>query len=1243
MRRNRFNINRQIQRQEQEEEFQALQQEQEELQAQQEQNIQRQEAFTQDQRNNAFRNDQREIGGPPRSIRTGAFQQPNTITMPLRRNPTIPLNQPSLAFRQERSAFSNFTEQYVSDNINFTGGWDEFISQSKPNIIRLLEQKRNHKVQFSIQCKMNRKDGKFDIEATMYLTGKNIGLITPDTDLDALYDELMEELSKRIDKLEDINGSGWTFEEIEKIEIHTVEWEPLRGSKFIPLPKEILDKKAVINMQNNDDNCFMWCIARAANPVEKNPARIDKKLRIQAKALNMEGIKTPTPIKDITKFEEQNEDFSVIVLAYNENNRIYPCRDSKYTYQRKHHVILILITDEDTKEWHYGLVNDDSRLLSSQNSNYNGKIFRCWNCFNAFYKKEVFEKHKLYCSNLNPCRMIMPEEGSVVKFKNYQNINRHPFIIHVDFECIVEKIEGCDGNPGKSYTNKIQKHKPISYTYSVVSFNESVRKSSVEKYTGEDCMEEFVINIEKECHELYHIPQAISILTREDKINFNYANHCKYCGKRFLDEKDKKRDFCYYTGKYLGAVHPKCKSGKPDFIPVVFHNLSSYDSHLFITNLASKINGEKIDCIPNNEQKYISFTKHIVVGGYKDKDGITHPLKFKIRFIDSYKFMASSLSSLTNNLPQNGFKNLEREYRGEKLELTKRKGVFPYDWFDSIEKLKYKELPPIEEFYSQLSGEGISEEDYQHVKNVWNVFECNTFKDYLELYNRIDVLLLADIFENFRDICMKNYEIDPAYYFTAPGLFWDAMLKMTGIELELLSDIDMFLFFKRLVRGGISMISNRYGKANNPYMGDKFNPEEVIKYLMYYDANNLYGFIMCEKLPIDGFEWLTEDEIENLFNNQTMEVWKKTPCVVEVELEYCEKLHDLHNDLPVCPETLLTKNKVEKFVPNLRNKEKYVIHYRTLLFVLSLGLKLKKIHRGIKFREENWMKKYIDKNTYLRTIATNEFEKDFFKLGNNSVFGKGMEDILKRVDVRLVTSSKVLGKLSAKINYKGLRIFNEDLVSVHMGKTEIKMTKPIYIGGCVLDLSKIPMFDFHYNYIKQNYGNKARLLNMDTDSLTYEIETEDIYKDMSKNVNEIFDTSNYPKNHPSGIQSGINKKVPGKFKDELGGKIMVEFAGLRPKLYSFLTLEDKEEKKCKGIKTSVVKNKITFGDYKECLFNNSILLQEQYGIRSYDHQLFTEKQNKVALTPFDDKRYILEDGVNTLAWGHYKIKDKKID
>ena len=238
----------------------------------------------------------------------------------------------------------------------------------------------------------------------------------------------------------------------------------------------------------------------------------------------------------------------------------------------------------------------------------------------------------------------------------------------------------------------------------------------------------------------------------------------------------------------------------------------------------------------------------------------------------------------------------------------------------------------------------------------------------------------------------------------------------------------------------------------------------------------------------------------------------------------------------------------------------------------------------------------------------------------------------------MVTSPNKLKKLSAKNNFKGIRIFNENLVSVHMSITEVKIKKPIYVGATVLDKSKIPMYDFHYNYVKKNYGNDAELLDMDTDGVKYHIKTKDVYKDMINNIDS-FDTSNYPKDHQSGIKSGINKKVPGKFKDELGGEIITEFVGLRPKLYSYVTMNNKEEKKCKGIRKTIVKNKIDFKNYKDCLFNKSIIKKEQYNIRSYNHQVFTEKQNKVALSPYDDKRYILEDQIHTLAWGHYKIKE----
>ena len=707
-----------------------------------------------------------------------------------------------------------------------------------------------------------------------------------------------------------------------------------------------------------------------------------------------------------------------------------------------------------------------------------------------------------------------------------------------------------------------------------------------------------------------------------------YITHL--CGKEFATDKEKIADFEYFTGEYLGASHKKCKNTKPDFIPIFFHNLAGYDSHLFITKLASNFRGEKVDVIPTNEQKYISFTKHSQVGTYKDKEtGKEQNIYFKLRFIDSLKFMNAGLETLANNLPKNKFKNLEERFSGRQLELAKRKSIFPYDWFDSDEKLKHDRLPPIEDFHSMLYETDITRDDYNFALEVWKEFNCQTFKDYVEIYNLIDTLLLADIFENFREICFDNYGIDPACYFTSPGLFWDAMLKETGIELELLTDVDMFLFFKRMIRGGISMISNRYAESNNPYMGDLYNPEKEISYTMYYDANNLYGFIMMEKLPYKGFEWMSTEELDN---------WNQYPCVLEVDLEYPKELHDLHNDLPLCPENIITKNKIIKLIPTLNNKEKYVIHYRTLMFCLDLGLKLKKIYNGIKFKETDWLKSYIDKNTELRTRADNDFEKDFFKLGNNSIFGKGMEDETKRCVVELVTTVKRLKKLTCKRNLKGVRIFNEGLISVHMANTNVKITKPIYIGSCVLDTSKIPMYDFHYNYIKKNYGNRAKLLDIDTDGVKYHIITEDVYKDMNENI-DVFDTSNYPADHKSGIRSGVNKKVPGKFKDELGGEIINEYAGVRSKLYAYLTLNNKEEKKAKGIKKYVIKNKLLFKDFKDCVLNKTTKRITQSNIRSYDHKVYTEIINKIAMNWYDDKRYILENGIDTLSWGNYRITE----
>ena len=1148
-----------------------------------------------------------------------------------------------------KNALNGYALNYVIEGNPFYGPVD-FLKAARPYMVNIMNNNRNTKVKLDFIVTMERAqldpDGfKYPRkEFKFHSIGKKI--ITESTNTTEIYHDMISEILEAMLKAESAEGSGWIFMEVIRLILKIDKWDPLKASSYINLPVELKNKKAIINMKNKDnDKCFLWCVLRALNPKDEHPERIDKDLKSKENTLNMEGIEYPVNIKkDIKRFEKQNPDISISILGYSKDEKIYPLRRSKHAMKnkRKHNIILLLIKDEDGDNSHYCLVKDESALLSSQVNSHGHKLYFCLNCLNGFDTPEKLEKHKEYCEEEDSVKINMPKPDTFIKFEKYVYSERAPFAIYADFESILKPMETCKPDPNKSYTLKYNKHEPVSFVYYIKSFNESVYKSTLRSYVREneedpDTIDVFIKWLESDVKIISGLGNEKMIITPEEQEQFNQASKCWICGK-FLNIKDRVRDHCHFTGRYRGAAHNLCnlKYSKPDNISVFFHNLAGYDSHLFIKKLNNIVG--PIDCIPNNEENYISFSKNIKIGEYRNKEGEIKDKYFKIVFKDSMKFLNSSVAALVNNLPEDGFKNLEKYFKTEQIKLLKQKGFYPYEYMDSIEKLKDTEPPPQQAFYSKLSGHGINNYCYKHVLNVWKTFKMKTLKEYHEVYNITDVLLLADIFENFRDLCLKNYGLDPVYYYTAPGLAWDAMLKMTKINLELLSDIDMLLMVEKGIRGGVSMISNRYGKANNKYMKD-YNKKEASKYLMYVDANNLYGWAMAQKLPIHSFKWMTEKELKNLFKVQVVQFWERTPCILEVDLEYPEELHDLHNDYPLCPERVECDKGVKKLIPNLRHKNNYVVHYKTLMQYLNLGIELKKIHRGIRFTESDFLKPYIDTNVKLRTQAKNDFEKDFFKLMNNSVFGKTMENIRNRVNIKLVDTGEQFKKLTAKPNYESRKIFNENLVSVHMKKTSLTMNKPVYLGMSILDISKTLMFDFHYKYIKLKYGNKAKLLFTDTDSFLYEIQTEDFYKDISRDVKDRFDTSNYLKNHPSVIVTGINKKVLGMFKDEAAGKNIKEFVGLRAKLYSFKMEEGEENKKCKGIKKGVVEKSITHEDYKTCLQTGKEQLRRQNIIRSYEHVVYTEEINKIALSAADDKRYLLKDSYDTLAWGHHRIRD----
>ena len=414
----------------------------------------------------------------------------------------------------------------------------------------------------------------------------------------------------------------------------------------------------------------------------------------------------------------------------------------------------------------------------------------------------------------------------------------------------------------------------------------------------------------------------------------------------------------------------------------------------------------------------------------------------------------------------------------------------------------------------------------------------------------------------------------------------------------------------------------------------------------------LCGWAMTQHLPKSGFHWKrvmpTEEQIMKMRPNS------KKGWILEVDLEYPAYLHDAHNDYPLAPEKKTIKPQqmseyqrrlmnglnlampdTEKLVLTLEDKEKYVTHYRNLQFYLRQGMRLKKVHRVIEFDQEPWMAPYIMMNTEFRKQAKNNFETDFYKLMNNSVFGKTMENLRNRVDVKIVREweNDKIRKLLSSPSFDRFTIFGNDMAGIHMHKTKLVLNKPVYTGMTILENSKILMYDFFYNQMKARYGHKCGLVYTDTDSLILDIQTEDVYKDMQEN-SWMYDTSNYPKDSP--LYSVENKKALGKMKDECGGRAIKEVVAVRPKMYS-VEVGEKNVRKAKGVKKCVIEKEITHEHYKEALFERKQFLHKMKILRSEGHEMYGMCMNKISISPFDTKRWIADGGIHTAAYGHFRL------
>jgi hypothetical protein len=834
--------------------------------------------------------------------------------------------------------------------------------------------------------------------------------------------------------------------------------------------------------------------------------------------------------------------------------------------------------------------------------------FICIRCLGHFSTQSTFERHQRLCTREDFMSVVhmLPSPGSgfdEIKFRDFRNSSRAPFVIYADFESILKPIDR-----QRKATHFLQQHEVCSAAAILVSTVPEMNNLRV-IFTGPNALSHFLeklIQWESTCIEYLRKNIPMKELTREQWSQHINANQCYICHHPFENPNNPKvRDHDHITGHYLGAAHNVCNLNRPVRyqIPVFFHNFRGYDSHLIVSAFKA-YQDRDIKVIGQNMEKYlqVQWGKHIV-------------------FRDSLQFLNSSLEQLVCSLQRSGrqyFTHLHavfaEQYPNAAVDLVERKGGFCYDYLSGIERLDEPFLPGRDQFYNRMKEAECLEQEYAHAQHVWMAFGCNTIKDYMELYLLSDVCLLADVFEKFRQTSLSEYQLDPVYYVSAPSLSWSAALKFINSPIKLITDPEMYRMIQPSIRGGICHASVRYARANNKLMGALYDPLLPTSYIMYVDANNLYGWALSQDMPLGDFEWLSEQECLDAFVAlQTIDSRNKYFSVVrqplnfqhlmddvengritaeqadrlfadrlknpqqyifEVDLEYPAELHDRDDDYIIAPETMMIDASMisekqhalrakyfasacpysKKLVCSFLQKRKYTVLGQLLQFYLDRGMLLTKVHRAIRFSASPYYKPYIAQNSEQRKLFQNDPTlKDFYKLLNNAIYGKTIENVARRSDIRLLNDMVKAKKLSEKPHCIDWRAFDESLIGVEMRKLIANINKPFQHGFSVLEWSKLKMYRF-YALLKENFKDRLRMLYTDTDSFFLQFFVEDLNTALHENpiVRDAFDFGAIPADHPSGLGgSDPHAGEIGYFKDECNGDPIVEFVALRPKMYSF--------------------------------------------------------------------------------------------
>ena len=1113
-----------------------------------------------------------------------------------------------------------------------------FINKNK-QAIKSSVITNNTKIQFTVQCRFIKSTGGENVQKEWCFSNKAIPYYN--TFLEDGADKIQEKVSNYAS-----GSSGWVLEQILKVSFCCIKYSPinrLEGHGYLATPSKIYRKKCCVNVKNADENCFLYALLSVwkYNEIENHrdrPSSYEDYLPL----LKYDELQMPMKIKNIPKFEIQNPQFHINILIYNEELDDMQSNDECEVYKNPAFDLLYrsrnsdvnafsinLLLIQNNKKSHYIGITNLSKLLNvSKNTNVRIQGKWCPNCIRCFRRTATFEKH-LHLCNSNKIKNVlytMPVQNEL-RFSDWSKTISPAFIAYADFESLLER-----------YGNVNQLHKPLAAGVLIVPGidHEQSFDSEYKQFFGLDCIVDFLTYLEEWGKRIKIWYQQFAAhpmdLTDEEESTFAAAASCYLCKKHFEnDENDKNRDHDHFTGNFLGAACNVCNLSRrirKPFLPVMFHNLKGYDLHHIMKYGLANFPHWQITCIPQSSEKYMCLCCNI-------KGSV------QIRFLDSLQFLNSSLSTLASLLPSH--KQVYSNTLAYPEYVRRRKGVFPYSYITCIDRV-YEDLPNKEVFNDALQT--ITDEDYEHAQSSYRDCQCNSLKDYLMIYLKIDVYLLADIFQTFRETALHEDGLEPCNYFSIPGLSWDSALKSMGEKsLQLLRDSSMYEFFEAGVRGGMTFV--------NKHFIDNSNGE-----ILYIDINNLYGYALSQKLPCSNFEIITDKQtLTQLINNLPNEN-SDIGYYLEVDLHIPAELHDKFQELPPAPIKQCPPGcKTEKLLLTLEDKNNYMIHYSLLKFYMEMGVQVKHVHRACKFNQDYVFANYIAHNTERRAAATHKFQKDFYKLKNNSLFGKTVENLRKRINIRIVNNERQLVTYSSRPTFQRINLIDDNLAIISLGKESFCLNRPVYVGQAILDISKLRMYKLQYVEL-QKYRNifncEIEIVAGDTDSFFLHCRNVSVREQLLPEMlrDELLDSSNFDPN--DSLYSNRFTNHIGKFKDETGCKFhILEGVFLRPKCYSLKTSENEAIKKAKGVTYKNVKDSLTHADYLHLYYaynphvvNNDSdddvdmpmkrRCLDQTIIRSKHHQIYTITSTKTALSCTDDKRFWTDCNAS-LPYGHYEL------